>query len=96
MNTKTKWNPHLNKDTLGFSTVLVTGLVVTWFTAAASLVDLDAAAAPQQSAQSVNTEDSSRIVITASRLKADYLPQARTTPVKHSTARPAANLSASI
>ena len=80
--TKNQWNPELNKDTVGFSAVLVSTLVVTWFAAATSMAELETPGLEARSDQTVNDADNTRIVVTAPRLKVDRNAQTRTMPVK--------------
>ena len=67
MNTKDRWNPHMNKDSVAFSALLITGLIMAWFAAATSMTDPDAALTRYGASASASD---SRSVVTTPRLKA--------------------------
>jgi hypothetical protein len=64
------WNHQLNIDTVAFSSVLATGLLVIWFAAATSAAAFDAAPAlTQHDFRTANAVRDSHIVVTAPHLK---------------------------
>ena len=73
MNTKAHWNPHMSKDSIAFSALLITGLVMVWFAAATGMTDSGTPLAQRSPAPS-----DSRIVVTAPRLKAEGSTKGKT------------------
>jgi hypothetical protein len=64
------WNPQLNIDTVAFSSVLATGLLVIWFAAATSAAAFDAAPAmTHYDFRAANAARDSHIVVTAPHFK---------------------------
>jgi hypothetical protein len=73
MNAKTDWNTQLKTDTVAFSALIGTGVLLAWFAAAAPMSDANAVhqAAPAMTHAVVQPADQgndSRAVVTASRL----------------------------
>lgn len=64
MNIKNNWNPHMNKDSIAFSALLIAGLAMAWFGAATSLADSNAMLARHDAATS-----DPRSTVTAAPLK---------------------------
>ena len=74
------WNPQLNIDTVAFSSVLATGLLVIWFAAATSAAAFDAAPAMTQfDFHAANAARDSHSVVTAPHLKTGVGTQAACT-----------------
>jgi len=69
MNAKTNWNTQSKIDTVAFSALIATAMLLAWFAAVAPITDLNAAPAMMQAAvQPADQANDSRIVVTARRL----------------------------
>ncbi len=79
MNTKDRWNPHMNKDSIAFSALLIAGLIMAWFAAATSLTDPNAALTRHATQASAND---SRSIVSAPRLKTAAPSTSNTPTVK--------------
>ena len=77
MNTKSNWNTQSKTDTVAFSALIATAMLLSWFAAATPIADPNKAlsAAPAMTQTVVPPADlanGSRIVVTASRLAKKY------------------------
>ncbi len=69
MNAKTNWNTQSKTDTVAFSALIATGMLLAWFATAAPIADLNAAPAMTQAVvQPADQANDSRIAVTARRL----------------------------
>jgi len=73
MNTKTRWNTQSKTDTVAFSVLIATGMLLAWSAAAAPVTYPDAApqavqAMMQAKVQPADQANDPRFVVTASRL----------------------------